>query len=151
SCVITELLGLACWGPKSEYLGDSRWTHGGLQQVGYGFSRVLALRHATCGLREGRAPECVGLDSEGRMQRSDAPKEGMMGRYYGNLNPIELPFVAKQLVFGDYHGCALDARGDVWCWGLDNFGQLGSGFHSEVSKTPLRVTLPGPVVQIEAN
>ena len=32
-----------------------------------------------------------------------------------------------QIESGDYFSCALDADGDVWCWGLNQSGQLGDG------------------------
>lgn len=28
---------------------------------------------------------------------------------------------------GEGHTCALKADGSLWCWGLDDFGQLGTG------------------------
>ncbi|MBU1245319.1 hypothetical protein KKD52_11985, partial [Myxococcota bacterium] len=41
----------------------------------------------------------------------------------------------------DYHGCALDATGQLWCWGNGNNGNLGDG--TWVSKTaPVKVLGP---------
>ncbi|MFN7003902.1 MAG: RCC1 domain-containing protein [Roseinatronobacter sp.] len=45
-----------------------------------------------------------------------------------------------QISAGGYHTCALDADGDVWCWGLNFLGQLGDG--TEIDR-PLPVRVPG--------
>lgn len=43
--------------------------------------------------------------------------------------------------------CALDTRGDVWCWGTNLRGRLGStGLDS--SATPVRVSIPGAMASV---
>ncbi|HVH41416.1 MAG TPA: hypothetical protein VM925_03705 [Labilithrix sp.] len=34
---------------------------------------------------------------------------------------------AVDLALGSHHGCALAARGTVWCWGANGYGQFGDG------------------------
>jgi alpha-tubulin suppressor-like RCC1 family protein len=36
-------------------------------------------------------------------------------------------FVVDQIIAGDQHGCAVDPDGQAWCWGYNEFGQLGDG------------------------
>lgn len=36
------------------------------------------------------------------------------------------PAITK-LALGQYHSCALTSDGAVWCWGYNNYGQLGDG------------------------
>jgi alpha-tubulin suppressor-like RCC1 family protein len=33
----------------------------------------------------------------------------------------------SQVDAGEQHACALDTEGQLWCWGSDEFGQLGDG------------------------
>jgi alpha-tubulin suppressor-like RCC1 family protein len=47
------------------------------------------------------------------------------------------------------HACALRASGEVACWGLDNFGQLGDRATTSRS-TPVAVQGLGPVTQVAA-
>lgn len=35
--------------------------------------------------------------------------------------------VFKKLYAGEYHNCGLDASGNAYCWGRDDYGQLGDG------------------------
>jgi alpha-tubulin suppressor-like RCC1 family protein len=39
---------------------------------------------------------------------------------------------------GVYHACAWNAVGQVWCWGQNNYGQLGTGNTTDAS-TPVGV------------
>jgi hypothetical protein len=40
--------------------------------------------------------------------------------------PVELAGPLAGIASGDFHSCAVDAGGAVWCWGSDSNGQLGS-------------------------
>lgn len=57
------------------------------------------------------------------------------------------PFVA--VTGGEHHMCALDERGQVWCWGDNTHSQLGASKPAATS-SPRRVRLPRPVVQLSA-
>jgi alpha-tubulin suppressor-like RCC1 family protein len=46
-----------------------------------------------------------------------------------------------QVSVGYYMSCALDNASDVWCWGLNNYGQVGTG-----STTPSAVSSPTKVL-----
>jgi alpha-tubulin suppressor-like RCC1 family protein len=60
-------------------------------------------------------------------------------------SPVLTPTPAPALTgfhgfaLGDDHSCALDAQGQVWCWGLGDHGQLGPA--STSSATPVKVGL----------
>src|SRR6185312_7157381 len=48
------------------------------------------------------------------------------------------------------HTCAVDDAGLVWCWGYNQYGELGDGTHIDRTK-PVQVKgLPGPVMDVSA-
>ena len=49
---------------------------------------------------------------------------------------------------GSQHACALKPDGTVWCWGYNNYGQLGIG-HTSNRNTPQQVQNLSNVVQID--
>lgn len=67
----------------------------------------------------------------------------MIGMDYACNDPISI-------VSGDSHVCALRADGTVWCWGLNNFGQLGIGGGVSSQKSPAKVMFSKAVTQISA-
>ncbi|ACY12809.1 Alpha-tubulin suppressor and related RCC1 domain- containing protein-like protein [Haliangium ochraceum DSM 14365] len=94
---------------------------------------------AANGLRRivaGSAHTCV-LTGEGKVRCWGENQYGQLG--YGNLQDIggaathlpytagdvPLPEPARQLVAGYDHTCALLESGLIYCWGKNNFGQLG--------------------------
>ncbi|AKU89921.1 RCC1 domain-containing protein [Vulgatibacter incomptus] len=49
------------------------------------------------------------------------------------------------LVTGENHTCGLASNGDVWCWGSNEYGQLGDGTSVDRSANPVRTK--GPAFQ----
>jgi alpha-tubulin suppressor-like RCC1 family protein len=47
------------------------------------------------------------------------------------------------LAVGGYHSCALTADGRVWCWGLNQHGQLGNGTTVKSNRAVLVESAPG--------
>lgn len=48
----------------------------------------------------------------------------------------------KNIVSGEYHTCALTEMGSVWCWGGNNFGQVGNGT-TQYTPDPVQILLNG--------
>lgn len=46
-----------------------------------------------------------------------------------NLIPMTVSEIkeTKDVASGDGYSCAIDKDGVIWCWGLNTYGQLGSG------------------------
>lgn len=51
--------------------------------------------------------------------------------------------IFTSIVAGEFHTCGLKDNGEVWCWGLGDFGQLGRG-STLPSNRPVKVTNSGP-------
>lgn len=58
-------------------------------------------------------------------------------------------FASGALALGRLHSCGLTAAGAPYCWGQNNFGQLGDGSGTE-SLSPVAVDLPAGVTGFEA-
>jgi len=48
-------------------------------------------------------------------------------------------FEWRKLEAGHYHNCGIRDDGTLWCWGLNNTGQLGVGYEDIDSAVPLQV------------
>ncbi len=57
-----------------------------------------------------------------------------------------------QISNGDSHACAITERGDVWCWGSNTYGQLGSGIQDvgTFSDMPVKVDGVSDAIYVEA-
>eukprot|EP00760_Papus_ankaliazontas_P001204 PhM_4_TR10420/c0_g1_i1/m.59005 len=51
---------------------------------------------------------------------------------------------------GSYHTVAVTARGDVWGWGQNQFGQLSTHIQQTVVTTPMKIKTPVPVSRVGA-
>jgi alpha-tubulin suppressor-like RCC1 family protein len=49
---------------------------------------------------------------------------------FGAVDPGGVTPLFGQLAVGNFHGCAIIASGQTWCWGDRSFGQLGNGIIS---------------------
>ena len=54
-----------------------------------------------------------------------------------------------ELATGGYHSCARKGDGSVWCWGLNDFGQIGDGTSAKKT-TPVEVKDVGAVANLTA-
>ena len=93
--------------------------------------RVLALVVVLAALA---GAACDGGPGEGPIASSSAPA------------PVELG--AALVAAGGYHSCALDEGGAASCWGLGEYGQLGTG-GTEGSDVPVAVAMPDGVTFTE--
>jgi hypothetical protein len=102
---------------------------------GQTFELLSAGRTFSCGLRRQGAPHCWGWGVDTvTATETDTPAN------------IPAPvFASRGLVFksvstGSAHACGLTAVGDVYCWGTNNYGQLGNGSKND-SVRPIPVSL----------
>lgn len=55
-----------------------------------------------------------------------------------------------RIIAGGHHACALTAAGAVWCWGMNDNGQLGNGANNNRSIPAAVVGLPGGMTRLAA-
>jgi Regulator of chromosome condensation (RCC1) repeat len=109
-----------------------------------GWASVTAGYSHTCAIRTNRALWCWGLNDSGQLG---------LGYYYegpgaGNPDPQQVisPAAAgwATITAGFDQTCAIRTGGTLWCWGLNDRGQLGIGSQAYFSDLPQQVTCGHP-------
>lgn len=128
ACGLTSGGQAYCWGDNPfGQLGDStvvdRSTPVAVQQpAGVTFAGIAAGGNATCAWTSAGQAYCWGDDTYGQIGNGAAA---------GNRIPVAVSQpagVAFGLVVADHtHACGLDGVGQTWCWGRNNYGQVGDG------------------------
>jgi alpha-tubulin suppressor-like RCC1 family protein len=133
-----------CWGSGSGgELGDGNTTYDSLTPVNAKTSAkavaiALGYSHSCAVLVDGTV-QCWGENTDGQLgsgSTSDQPTP-VPGTVKGLSQVVGLSC-------GDLHTCAVVSGGKVYCWGSNNFGQLGCGSNGGDIATPTLVTGFGP-------
>lgn len=99
--------------------------------------RVVTGAYHSCGLDSGKRAFCWGYSAHGRL--GVGPNPPLSGASV--LNPFPVDILGPGLLsldIGRWHGCAVDAGGEVFCWGRNGAFQLGATTPSW-SDRPIRV------------
>ncbi len=92
---------------------------------------------------------CWGQNDDGQLGAGDQI-DSTRARAAGLYGAQDDEF-AVELALGFNHTCAMTNTGSVWCWGANNYGQLGLGEGVDRRLRPTRVPgVPGRVVGITA-
>jgi hypothetical protein len=89
----------------------------------------------TCALASGGAAYCWGQNDLGQLGD---------GTHRDHRAPARVPgeqrFVSLVTAITGSATCGLTADGNAWCWGLNNYGQLGNGSKADSSSRPVAVS-----------
>lgn len=126
TCTVTDAGAVFCWGRNSDgQVGDGTTVNrAGLVPVHGLASGIVALAAGglhSCALRSTGAVLCWGRNSSGQLGDSSG---------VNRLTPSSIVGLGSSVVAiaaGASHTCALTTGGAVYCWGLNNFGQVGDG------------------------
>ncbi|NCC37734.1 MAG: RCC1 repeat-containing protein, partial [Chloroflexia bacterium] len=138
TCALTLEGDLLCWGANSSrQLGDGTFNHRLLPM------RVERLEPKARAVATSNGETCV-VTTEGAVLCWGSNLDGQLGN--GTTQGSSWPVMVSGLdrgvtaVSGNYgHFCALTLEGDVWCWGRNDYGQLGDGT-TEQRLTPVKVS-----------
>lgn len=131
TCALDDTGAAWCWG-KNNYgqLGydvvNSPYWVTSPQQVGGGhpFTSIAAGGFHTCGLTASGEAWCWGANTDGQLGNGEGGGEGP--------DAVPTPAAVNAPAFasldaGHYSTCGLTQAGKAYCWGSDNYGQLGLG------------------------
>ena len=107
------------------------------------FRMVRAGRYHTCALTNSRNVFCWGQNDEGQLG------DGTQQRRNSPIPIAEIPGQLVDLTVGFTHTCALTTNGEAWCWGKNEFGQLGDGTSTSRNR-PTKVRSDEQFVSISA-
>ena len=126
SCALSTSGGMYCWGHNQlGQLGDGtnvqRNAPVGVMTMENGVIAMAAGNEHTCALTVAGTVKCWGYNYNGQLGIG-------IGSNSGSLTPVTVTGLSAEIVAitaGYSHTCALSAAGGVWCWGFNDYGQLG--------------------------
>ena len=140
SCGLTSGGQAYCWGlNSSSQLGDStltnRKTPVAVQQPGGLTFALLTTGSAdTCGLTSAGQAYCWGNNSNGQLGDGTTTASRLPSAV---SQPVGVTFT--EVDAGAVHTCGLDTVGQAWCWGRNQYGQIGDGTSTQRT-TPTAVS-----------
>ncbi|MCG8418348.1 MAG: hypothetical protein MJE77_10440 [Proteobacteria bacterium] len=121
---------------------------------GSSVTKVAGGRDHTCALLSNKKVRCWGGNTHGQLGYGHTNRIGddELLVFAGNVN---VGGDVVDIVAGWYHTCALLQSGDVRCWGLNNYGQLGLSHRNSIGVIDVPANHPvvnvgGRVVEIAA-
>lgn len=148
TCAVTSSGDMHCWG----YNAFGQLGNGDISDV-YSPSATPVLT-GVAGVAAGNAHTCA-RTSAGEVHCWGWVYFGQLGLGYLSqsavgcncvTSPPLAPVMTRvaHITAGEHHVCALSTAGGVYCWGINNYGQLGNGYHNaEVLSPPSTPVLTG--------
>jgi alpha-tubulin suppressor-like RCC1 family protein len=140
-CAVVQNGEVRCWGLGISSGGDALagWTVSGLSTP---VQAVTIGRNFACALSQAGGVQCWGYNGSGTLG------DGTTERRDGPVAVIGLERGVTALAAGDDSTCAVTTSGQVWCWGSNDWGQIGDGT-KEDRLIPVQVTgLDGAAVNV---
>ncbi len=146
SCARTAEGEAFCWGDNGlGQLGDGTNANRLVPVAvtgGWAFDALALGGTHTCGLGADGALRCWGSNQQGQVGVPESETCSVFNR----LEPcaktparVEVPGTVAAVAAGEAHTCALTAEGIAYCWGKNDWGQLGIGRFGGMAATPTPV------------
>jgi len=148
TCAIDSSGQVYCWG-RNDYgqLGNGSHTDSSVPVAisalaGKTIRQIAVGSTLVCAIDSGGQAYCWGSNELG--QFGD-------GSTVGSLVPVTVPTLAgktiRQIAVGSTHVCVIDLNGQAYCWGRNNYGQLGNGSFTDSSIPVIVSALAGKNIQ----
>ena len=149
SCALTASGAVKCWGTNtSGQLGNGTTIESlvptAVVGLASGVTSISAGYSHSCAIAVGGNASCWGNNHYGQL----GDGTGAFRRY--KVTVVGISGVTTAIYAGLSHTCALISGGEAKCWGLQQYGELGTGTNTS-SKTPVAVTGLTSVVNISAH
>jgi len=143
TCGVTTTGGAYCWGGGANgQLGNGDTAQAATPvpvkvPAGVKLVSISAGDRHTCAVARSGAAYCWGSGSDGRLGNGATASQTTPVMVTA---PAGVKFVA--IGAGTYFTCGLAATGEAYCWGKNEFGELGTGTAGGDASTPQRVAAP---------
>ncbi|HQR18044.1 MAG TPA: DUF4214 domain-containing protein [Gemmatimonadales bacterium] len=151
TCALTQAGGVLCWGAGGAgQLGDGTWNDRFVPTAVPGLQGgVVAIAAAnggfhTCALLATGAVRCWGENGNGQLGD---------GTLAPSPSPVDVPGLPAQvdaITAGGGHNCVHTTPGALYCWGRNDWGQLGDGTSTNRTAPVAVAGLSGSVAQAAA-
>lgn len=134
-----------CWGDGYDgTFGDGRTGVYSVTPVRVGggihFAQLTGSRLFVCGIDLAGTAYCWGNNFVGELGIGD---HGFGGDYQVAVpTPVATSVKFIAIASGGAHVCGLTSTSQVWCWGTNDYGELGPGLAASLSDVPVLVQLP---------
>jgi hypothetical protein len=159
SCALVPGGAAYCWGPNNAgQLGrgttDTVFTTPQAEPRavagGHAFTQLVAGFESVCGLDTNGVAWCWGSNEGGQLGVASAPQSCVRHPTTSTFSCSTTPVpVATSEHFtrlagdGGIHMCGIATTGDTWCWGTNEYAQLGDGTHTATGIPVLPVKVAG--------
>ncbi|KIG14175.1 hypothetical protein DB30_07033 [Enhygromyxa salina] len=142
TCVLYDTGDVLCWGNNvggfagqgmTDNIGDNELPSafppidlgGAAVSIEVGFGRV-------CAVLEGQGLKCWGVASNGALGQGAEDESIGDDETPAAVPVLDLPAGVSQVAMGQSYVCALLVTNEIYCWGSNNYGQLGLGHTNNV-------------------
>ena len=141
TCALTSAGVAYCWGIGSDgQLGTGNTTTEETPvavDTDLRFKSIAASELHTCALTKAGVAYCWGDNFEGYVGNND-----LGGADQGTPVAVDTDLKFASITAGIYHTCTLTKASNVYCWGENDFGQLGDGTNEDAG-SPVEMDLSG--------
>lgn len=152
SCALTFDNRLFCWGTNDRsQLGETDpkpVIRPKRVLFGFAFTSLVLGRRHSCGIDATGTTYCWGSDAAGQLG------DGQIGGQTAVPQQVNVPGAGafQQIDAGDFHTCGVTIDGIVYCWGINNSGQVGDGnWTANVPvSSPVMIAAPDPTTRFSS-
>jgi alpha-tubulin suppressor-like RCC1 family protein len=166
TCVIASDNQAYCWGRNNyDQIGDNTSGTNRLAPVAVNTANGVSALYGktvtsiaagiwhTCAIASDSQVYCWGRNNNGQIGDNTSGTDRLAPVAVNTANGVSALYgkTVKSIAAGGYHTCAIASDGQVYCWGLDDYGQIGDNTSGTDRPAPVAVTSNGIGKAIDVN